>query len=101
MISLARTRGEVSFTLFSSLGELIQEYAKFWTWLPLGLTVLLVMDPASWRGVWVGEDGIGEDFPWGRGFVFVWDRVYYMEGLGLLSEEFVLGYTLFWPILPP
>ena len=76
MISLARLRGKVSFTLLSSIGELVQGSTLFWPWLHLGFTVLLVMDTDSCRGVWAEEDGIGDDYTWGKGFVFVWDRAY-------------------------
>ena len=54
MISLARRRGEVSFTLFYLLGELVQVSYLFWPWIHLGLTFLMVMDPDSWRSVWTG-----------------------------------------------
>ena len=98
MISLEILRWEVYFTLFSSLRELVQGSSILCPWLPLGSTFFLVTEPGSWRGVWAGEDGIGNDCPWGRGFVFVWDIVYCMKGLGLLLEILVLGSALFWPI---
>ena len=100
MISLARLRGDVSFPFFSSLGELVQGSALVWLWLHLGSTFLLVVEPDSWRGVWAGEDGLGDDCPWGRELVFVWAVVYSMEGLWSWSKGLVLGSTLFWPILP-
>ena len=99
MISLAQLRGEIPFPFLSLLGELVQGSAIFWMWLSLGSLFLLVMEPDTWRGVWAGEDRIGDDCPWGRGFVFVWDRVYYLEGLGLLLEGLVLGSAMFCPIL--
>ena len=100
VISLAWLRGGGSFPLFYLLGELVQGSAIFWPGLPLRSTFLLVMEPDKWRGVWVGEYGLGDGCPWGRGFVFFWDRVYSMEGLGSFSEGLVLGSALLWPILP-
>ena len=55
----------------------------------------MVMEPDIWRGLWKGEDSIEDYFPWGRGYLFVWDRVYSMQVLGVLSEVLVLGAALF------
>ena len=56
------------------------------------------MEPDSCRGVWAEEDGIGDDYTWGKGFVFVWDRAYSTKELWSLSEGLVSGSAIFWPI---
>ena len=81
MISLARLRGEVSFTFFSSLGELVQGSALFWLWLHLGSTFLLVVEPDSWKGFWVGEDGIGvSEIGWFSVSWQEWDLFFLLVG---------------------
>ena len=98
MISPDQLRGEVSFTLLSSIGELVQGSTLFWPWLHLGFTFLMVMEPDRYRGVWAKEDEIWDDYTWGKGFVFVWDRAYSTKELWSLSEGLVLGSAIFWPI---
>ena len=71
---------------FSSLLEgLVQGSAILWPYLPLGTNSLLVMGPVS--SVWGG----GSVWVLGRGFYFIWDRVFSVEGLGSLSWGLVLG----------
>ena len=58
VVDMALLRGGGSFTLFSSLGVLVQRSVILWPYLSLGMTLFLVMGPHIWKGVWSGEDGL-------------------------------------------
>ena len=100
IISLAQLRGEYYFTLFSSLGELVQVYTIFWLWLTLGQIFSLVMEPDRWRGIWAEEDGLGGDCAWGRGFYLSSIECILWRGWGLCRRYWSWG-TLYYRLSCP